>query len=837
MDLKLLYNNSTANSRPHNTVQKFKSNRQEWIVFGQFVRNAAIALIRALSTRDNVGLPEARKTTQDLFDVLQKIQKELEETQREHRPERIRLASKDRNIIADMKMRVDGAASDRHRDLSRNFSAISPKQHLSNVLEKYGGAAPAQGSWAGTFSDTTSSTSSLPVSEAINHASASQAVVFNTSNLDGGNVINVAGNFVTYREIASDVFELSYAKGVSWNAAMTCLPGTRVPMLSEIEVWAYAVDSQNVLWLKGVAGSGKSAISHSIAQILHQAGRLASSFFFSRDIASLSTPFLFITTIARDIASHDTAIAEDMNNVLQNEPALASAHFSQQFEMLISGPLRRSGKQTPFILIIDALDEGIRDNMHTHLLSVLRDDVPALASHLRILVTSRPTNTITQFLSSQNHIKSLYINIHTSDNQTDIALYIKAQLSEGIMGSRMSLSLPDETEIHELTALAEGLFIWIVTLFKYLRSAYNPKEKLAALLSKSAGQGLALDKKMDDLYTGMLEASGDWEDPDFVKDYQTVLGAVMALKQPLSLAALKALHGGCLPGVSPEALFERLGSVLVGFDRPDEPIRMLHLSFREFVTERANNAEHTRRFYIPEKEYSNKLVELCLQTMVREFAAAPIPGTGYLAREDGCIQEVTGVSEQMIYACGSLIEHIDDVKDQHAGITMTGVVQEFLSHHMRAWIEIVSSIGVFHGSLPVLHWVQVHAPQLRGFHNDEAQSFTLLHLSRQLQKVGRVEEALKAIRESIDLRRAFEDRKPSTFNADLVKFLSTISVDLSKLDRNEEALIVTRELVDLRRALAAENPALLNPDLANSLDTMSSRLSKLGRHEEALAVT
>lgn len=61
-------------------------------------------------------------------------------------------------------------------------------------------------------------------------------------------------------------------------------------MLSEIRAWSRALDAQNLFWLKGVAGPGKSAIAHTAAQMLHEDGRLASSLFFNRDVASRNTP-------------------------------------------------------------------------------------------------------------------------------------------------------------------------------------------------------------------------------------------------------------------------------------------------------------------------------------------------------------------------------------------------------------------------------------------------------------------------------------------------------------------------------------------------------------------
>ena len=137
---------------------------------------------------------------------------------------------------------------------------------------------------------------------------------------------------------------------------------------------------------------------------------------------------------------------------------------------------------------------------------------------------------------------------------------------------------PDEISILELKRHAEGLFIWIETVCRYLLSVYKPTGKLRALLSNSR-KGLHTDKKMDELYTSILEGCGDWTDDEFLADYNLIMGTIVAFKRPLSLAALQALHHGTHE-LSPQMLLEQFGSVVTGFNGGEEPIRMLHLSFQ-----------------------------------------------------------------------------------------------------------------------------------------------------------------------------------------------------------------------------------------------------------------
>lgn len=61
-----------------------------------------------------------------------------------------------------------------------------------------------------------------------------------------------------------------------------CLQNTRVDLIRKISEWADDPDAQTIFWLKGMAGTGKSTISRTMAQTFADTGRLGASFFFKR---------------------------------------------------------------------------------------------------------------------------------------------------------------------------------------------------------------------------------------------------------------------------------------------------------------------------------------------------------------------------------------------------------------------------------------------------------------------------------------------------------------------------------------------------------------------------
>jgi Mrp family chromosome partitioning ATPase len=83
----------------------------------------------------------------------------------------------------------------------------------------------------------------------------------------------------------SDLNDIPYAAGARFNPDKGCLPGTRKQIIEEIIQWVNSPNGEHahrVYFLSGVAGSGKSAIAHTIAQHFDQLGRLGSSFCFDR---------------------------------------------------------------------------------------------------------------------------------------------------------------------------------------------------------------------------------------------------------------------------------------------------------------------------------------------------------------------------------------------------------------------------------------------------------------------------------------------------------------------------------------------------------------------------
>jgi hypothetical protein len=504
------------------------------------------------------------------------------------------------------------------------------------------------------------------------------------------------------------VYTLPYAEGASWDPNLVCLDGTRTALLDDLWKWINEADGSKaaeIFLLMDVAGSGKSAIAHTIAQRSHSYGLLASSFFFSRDIPDRRVPRKLFSTITRDLASWNKDHAQYISRVLEDHRSLASASQSRQFNGLVLEPFSRHRIDQPIVIVIDALDEGY----DSETVSILRNKVPELPGTFRIVVTSRPKDDIVTGLLDVDHVQCRSIDIHGSLNQMDIALYIDNRLRHISSRKRLGLHWPDPQLTLDFTTKAGGSFIWVSTISDYLCDTTYPDKGLRKLLYQRNPSGLHAEAKIDDLYAEIL-SSCTWDDEDFASDYQLLVGAIMAARTPLSITALQSLHRSH-PTLDVAEILRPLASLFTGLTDSSQPVQIIHLSFRDFLTHRAQRSPLHQRFYINEREQTERLALLCLLVMNKDFEAC-IPGTGYLTggSETEGISPIneSDVPEVLWYACRFWAEHITEIEAPIISEMILDELRIFFSTHLGVWIETLISRFQFQSLCGVRAWLQVN---------------------------------------------------------------------------------------------------------------------------------
>ena len=510
--------------------------------------------------------------------------------------------------------------------------------------------------------------------------------------------------------------KLPYAVGASWSPKAACLPNTREGLLEDIWKWIYSTDVKDtaeIFCLTSVAGAGKSAIAHTVAQRCHDEGLLASSFFFNREVAGRNEPNTLFSTIARDLAGRSMGFCEQISLAIESDRSLATASISRQFGPLILLPCLRYPVDRPVVIVIDALDEGY-DN---ELLEILRDEIPKLPGTFRIFLTFRVMEDINVLLSQANHVRLRTIDIHERTNLEDIAIYVKRRLRGVAEMQKLGENWPDQQLVDEFTRKAEGLFQWAATVSRYLCRTTYPDNKLRLLLSESVPTGLSAEKKMDDLYSAILRAC-DWDDDDFVEGYTLVMGAILAAKTPLSTSALQSLHR-TTPTLRISEVVPRLGSLLTGLTDTKRPVQILHLSLRDFLTVRAQLSQDYKQFCVSEKEHSERLALLCL-TILNEDLKQDTPGIGYIAGHLPGIPKITesDISEELSYACRFWMDHIIDIESPVPS-HLIRLLRDFVSTRLILWIELLTCKDKFQKLLKLRTWAQVRIlTRMQGMKSD-----------------------------------------------------------------------------------------------------------------------
>src|SRR4051812_24634096 len=97
-----------------------------------------------------------------------------------------------------------------------------------------------------------------------------------------GSVVNADNVYIGTHSI-----QLPTAEGAPFGSYMDqheseCLPGTRTGLLDHIAKWVGDPQGKCIFWLNGMAGTGKSTISRTVARSLIVKGQLGASFFFKR---------------------------------------------------------------------------------------------------------------------------------------------------------------------------------------------------------------------------------------------------------------------------------------------------------------------------------------------------------------------------------------------------------------------------------------------------------------------------------------------------------------------------------------------------------------------------
>ncbi|RBQ66094.1 hypothetical protein FVER14953_03204 [Fusarium verticillioides] len=504
--------------------------------------------------------------------------------------------------------------------------------------------------------------------------------------------------------------QLPYVGDAVWDSHAeehnaTCLENTRKDILREIKEWAEdkTDQSRTVFWLNGMAGTGKSTISRTIARSLSEAGRLGASFFFKRGELNREKISKFVLTIARQLATNRPALESYIYNAVLHDPTIASKAVRVQFERLILEPLSQNATETqdtkPITIVVDALDECESDDIHLiiNLVSRTRD---TKQPRTRIFVTSRPDLPVRLgFNDVQGTYQDLVLHeIPAQVIEHDISTFlthetnlIKKRWDSSISeGRKLPDDWPGNATIQLLAKRAAPLFIFAATVCRFItdRRHGSPDEQLPRFLESSAED---TSSRMELTYgpvLGQLFGSrcSKRKKETIIHEVKRIVGTIINLAIPLSSSALSRLIR--IEQKTIDVRLDFLHSVLSIPSSSYEPIRMFHSSFRDYLMDPDIEGNP---FQIEKQNLSRDLVGDCFQAMESlktDVCHLGMPGVLRSTLRPEVIDQC--LPPEVQYACAYWIDH-----QNAAGIAPGDVatILSFLEKHLLHWFEAMILLG------------------------------------------------------------------------------------------------------------------------------------------------
>jgi hypothetical protein len=505
---------------------------------------------------------------------------------------------------------------------------------------------------------------------------------------------------------------LNPVASATWNAhglsIDTCLAGTRVRLLQEIDFWLQAGPSGAIVfWLNGLAGTGKSTVARTVCESL--GSKLGAAFFVSRNSLDRRTSVRVLNSLVYQLACHDDEMRSCICAALRADPDWAWASLNNQILSLVVNPLRkRTDALEQIVLVLDALDECDKENGYEggQLLPLLVEaliDFPAV----KLFVTSRDEVSIGAMFASVVRKRSgasetvaLY-NIEKAIVQTDIYAYLVhsfRSIAAECLGEPLALSdeWPGEQDLQELIRRAGVLFIYAATVVRHIRGEPgigDPGERLRYLLADRQEDASYQYNMLDRLYRDMLVKATDLstEDPaQFRQHLRDVLGALVLVQEPATPSALAQLLG--LNGTRVRDVLRRAAAVV--FLKTGEPVRLFHPSFRDFITDLTRCKDDG--LYVDAGQQRLRLALCCLRLMnsCLTYDICDIRNPG-IANRDVQNRVDEKVTEALRYACRHWVAHLILIEPALIAERpeLLEALRLFCQEHLLHWTEVISLVG------------------------------------------------------------------------------------------------------------------------------------------------
>ena len=494
-----------------------------------------------------------------------------------------------------------------------------------------------------------------------------------------------------------------------------CLGGTRGDVLQQLNNWLEDAQCQRIFWLNGLAGTGKSTIAQTFAEITFAEGKLGASFFCSRDFEDRSNLRAIFPTLAFQLAYQYPLFREELLQVLRDNPGIGRQSLCSQLENVIVGPFKAT--QISTLIIIDAPDECKDEEPASAILSILSryvDEIP----DVKFFITGRPEPRIRsgfrlEVLRPITEVLKLH-NVERSSVDSDIKLFLRTHFTE-IVKHRSHCNLtedwPSPSDIDTLCVKVAGLFIYASTVVKFVASwHFQPEKRLALIISLPQNTTHEGKLGLDLLYTQILAQAFHDVDPDDQEPYQhfrSVTGAVLLVFNPLSMRSLSdLLIDFDTPSDISNAL-SSLHSLLLIPDKEEDPIRTFHKSFPDFIMDPGRCKD--KQFFVDSSVHHRKILLSCIGLMGERLKRniCNLDDHAILSEvKDLPTCQKTHIGDALGYACRFWTRHLVEIPSSSHDVEVSKAIDGFFTTNLLFWIEVLSLMGNLNIGVHALNDIQ-----------------------------------------------------------------------------------------------------------------------------------